>query len=218
MARTSPTAAARTASCSSSEAPAGEPWGGSAHIALGRVSVLAPAASGQSGSIQCRPGVAHRSASGRRRRRRWQRPRGPPGKPRFPDRPLPVRGQPSEPAGDRARALALTSRIPADAAATTPGALRAGDSTSVSQGWVPAVAGNSARAAASAPTEFRAWPWRRVRDGGERFRPGNGVTAPRVLTEVKPAYMAAAMRAKVQGLVRLDASCCPTGPSAASSW
>jgi protein TonB len=40
--------------------------------------------------------------------------------------------------------------------------------------------------------------------GGGVFRPGNGVTVPRVLREVKPAYTAEAMRAKVQGLVLLE--------------
>ena len=40
--------------------------------------------------------------------------------------------------------------------------------------------------------------------GGGVFRPGNGVTIPRVLREVKPAYTAEAMRAKVQGVVMLE--------------
>jgi TonB family protein len=40
--------------------------------------------------------------------------------------------------------------------------------------------------------------------GGGTFRPGNGVTTPELLQEVKPAYTAEAMRAKVQGSVFLE--------------
>jgi len=47
--------------------------------------------------------------------------------------------------------------------------------------------------------------------GGGVFRPGNGVTVPRVLREVKPAYTAEAMRAKVQGLVLLECVVMPDG-------
>jgi TonB family protein len=41
--------------------------------------------------------------------------------------------------------------------------------------------------------------------GGGAFRPGNGVTLPEILQEVKPAYTSDAMRAKVQGTVLLEA-------------
>ena len=47
--------------------------------------------------------------------------------------------------------------------------------------------------------------------GGGVFRPGNGVTIPRVLREVKPAYTAEAMRAKVQGVVMLECVVMPDG-------
>lgn len=40
--------------------------------------------------------------------------------------------------------------------------------------------------------------------GGGAYRPGNGVTLPRVLREVKPQYTSDAMRAKVQGTVLLE--------------
>lgn len=40
--------------------------------------------------------------------------------------------------------------------------------------------------------------------GGGAYRPGSGITLPRVLLEVKPAYTADAMRAKVQGSVWLE--------------
>jgi TonB family protein len=38
----------------------------------------------------------------------------------------------------------------------------------------------------------------------EVFRPGDGVSLPRVIKEVKPEYTAAAMQEKIQGSVRLD--------------
>ena len=40
--------------------------------------------------------------------------------------------------------------------------------------------------------------------GGGVFRPGSGIEMPRLLQEVKPAYTAEAMRAKVQGTVMLE--------------
>jgi TonB family protein len=40
--------------------------------------------------------------------------------------------------------------------------------------------------------------------GGGAYRPGSGITLPSVLREVKPAYTADAMRAKVQGSVWLE--------------
>jgi protein TonB len=40
--------------------------------------------------------------------------------------------------------------------------------------------------------------------GGGVYRPGNGVTLPRLLREVKPNYTSEAMRAKIQGTVLLE--------------
>jgi protein TonB len=47
--------------------------------------------------------------------------------------------------------------------------------------------------------------------GGGVFQPGNGVTTPRLLREVKPAYTSDAMRAKVQGTVLLQCVVRPDG-------
>jgi len=47
--------------------------------------------------------------------------------------------------------------------------------------------------------------------GGGPYRPGNGVQLPRILREVKPQYTAEAMRAKVQGIVELEAVVLPDG-------
>ena len=47
--------------------------------------------------------------------------------------------------------------------------------------------------------------------GGGAYRPGNGVTLPRVLREVRPQYTSDAMRAKVQGTVLLECVVRPDG-------
>jgi periplasmic protein TonB len=47
--------------------------------------------------------------------------------------------------------------------------------------------------------------------GGGAFRPGSGVSLPQVVREVKPAYTADAMRAKVQGSVWLECIVMPDG-------
>ncbi|MBI4477125.1 MAG: energy transducer TonB [Acidobacteria bacterium] len=47
--------------------------------------------------------------------------------------------------------------------------------------------------------------------GGGAYRPGNGVSIPRVLREVKPQYTSDAMRAKVQGIVWLECIVLPDG-------
>jgi protein TonB len=47
--------------------------------------------------------------------------------------------------------------------------------------------------------------------GGGAYRPGSGIEIPRVLREVKPQYTADAMRAKVQGVVELEAVVLPDG-------
>jgi periplasmic protein TonB len=47
--------------------------------------------------------------------------------------------------------------------------------------------------------------------GGGVYRPGNGVTLPRVLHEEKPQYTSDAMRAKVQGTVLLECVVRPDG-------
>ncbi|MBI1872400.1 MAG: TonB family protein [Acidobacteria bacterium] len=47
--------------------------------------------------------------------------------------------------------------------------------------------------------------------GGGPYRPGNGVTLPRVVREVKPQYTSEALRAKVQGTVWLECIVNPDG-------
>lgn len=47
--------------------------------------------------------------------------------------------------------------------------------------------------------------------GGGAYRPGNGVMMPVVVSEVKPSYTADAMRAKIQGVVLVEAVVLPDG-------
>jgi TonB family protein len=47
--------------------------------------------------------------------------------------------------------------------------------------------------------------------GGGVYRPGNGVESPRLLRSVRPNYTAEAMRAKMQGVVRLEGVVLPDG-------
>lgn len=47
--------------------------------------------------------------------------------------------------------------------------------------------------------------------GGGVYREGNGVTSPRIIREVKPSYTGEAMRARIQGLVTMEAVVMPDG-------
>jgi protein TonB len=47
--------------------------------------------------------------------------------------------------------------------------------------------------------------------GGGAYRPGNGITSPQLVHEVRPNYTADAMRAKIQGVVTLEAVVLPDG-------
>jgi periplasmic protein TonB len=58
---------------------------------------------------------------------------------------------------------------------------------------------------------FGAGPGANGGPGGGGYRPGNGVTPPRLLREVKPGYTGEAMRARIQGIVRLQAIVLPDG-------
>lgn len=47
--------------------------------------------------------------------------------------------------------------------------------------------------------------------GGGAYRPGSGITIPRVVREIKPQYTAEAMRAKVQGVAWIECVVMPDG-------
>ena len=128
--------------------------------------------------------------------------------------PVPVPAMPSEPQPpiEPQPLEPLASRIPARAAATAPGALLSGDRASASQGPGLGGGGELGDGRGIGPGRGNGLgPGIDTGTGGDAFRPGNGVTVPRVLSEVKPAYTAEAMRAKVQGLVRLECVVLPDG-------
>lgn len=101
--------------------------------------------------------------------------------------------------------------IPAQAAATgvveLPGALTSAPSIStISQGPGSGGGAGTGQGGGSGPGIGRGLgPGYDRGFGGGAFRPGNGITSPRLLQEVKPNYTADAMRAKVQGVVMLEA-------------
>lgn len=47
--------------------------------------------------------------------------------------------------------------------------------------------------------------------GGDVFNPGNGVTSPQLIKEVRPNYTGDAMRAKIQGIVEMQTVVLPDG-------
>ena len=61
-------------------------------------------------------------------------------------------------------------------------------------------------AAAWDPVTAMAWgPARRKALATARYQPGSGIEDPKVITPVQPTYTSEAMRAKIQGVVWLDA-------------
>jgi protein TonB len=51
---------------------------------------------------------------------------------------------------------------------------------------------------------------------GDGYQPGNGVSIPRLIREVKPGYTSDALRARIQGTVRLQAIVSPDGSVSAA--
>lgn len=47
--------------------------------------------------------------------------------------------------------------------------------------------------------------------GGGVYRPGNGIVSPRLLYELRPNYTSDAMRAKIQGIISMEAVVMPDG-------
>jgi TonB family protein len=66
--------------------------------------------------------------------------------------------------------------------------------------------------AATTSSAISAFPMAAVADQKTRvYRPGDGITLPTVVREVKPSYTAAAMEQKIQGSVFLEAVVLETG-------
>jgi protein TonB len=95
---------------------------------------------------------------------------------------------------------------------TLPGTIQSGNVASESQG-----SGSGGGAGAGTGTGVGSGqgsglgPGRGGGTGGGAYRPGAGITLPRVLREAKPQYTADAMRAKVQGSVLLECIVMPDG-------
>lgn len=108
----------------------------------------------------------------------------------------------------------LETKIPAETPApvVAPGVLESTQAATPSQGKGENDGGGSGRGTGIGPgTGSGLGPGNGGGVGGGEYRPGNGVTIPQLVREVKPAYTAEAMRAKVQGTVLLDCVVMPDG-------
>lgn len=116
--------------------------------------------------------------------------------------PEPVKEPPKEPEPPQETAIPAvqTAAAPVEA----PGAIVAESPTSTSAGSGTGGGGGTGTGGGSGSGDGRGLgAGRTAGTGGGEYDIGNGVTSPRVLREVKPAYTADAMRAKVQGVVWL---------------
>jgi TonB family protein len=123
----------------------------------------------------------------------------------------PVEQPKAEPPPEQAPLLEIPAVALAAGAQTLPGAL-VGVTSGTSQG--PGSGGGAGTGTGSGigpGTGPGLGPGSGGGTGGGVYRPGNGVLPPRILREVKPQYTADAMRAKVQGVVELEAVVLPDG-------
>ena len=108
----------------------------------------------------------------------------------------------------------LETKIPAETPApvVAPGVLESTQAANESQGKGENDGGGSGKGTGIGPGEGSGLgPGRGGGVGGGEYKPGNGVTIPQLVREVKPAYTADAMRAKVQGTVWLECVVMPDG-------
>ena len=100
--------------------------------------------------------------------------------------------------------------VTANAVEMLPGALTQIDGTAPGRGAGPG--GGGGRGPGSGPGEGPGLgPGRLGGFGDDAFVPGNGVSSPQLIKEVKPNYTADAMRAKLQGVVEMQAVVLPDG-------
>jgi len=93
-----------------------------------------------------------------------------------------------------------------------PGAVAAITAPSPSQGIGTGGGSGTGRGTGSGPGQGSGLgPGSGGGTGGGEYRPGNGITSPRLIKEVKPSYTGDAMRAKIQGLVTMEAVVMPDG-------
>lgn len=125
--------------------------------------------------------------------------------------------QPKPPTPDQTETPPVELTIPALAMAqgtdTIIGTLQGiPDSTSTSQGSGSGGGAGTGRGTGIGPgTGSGLGPGSGGGTGGGAYRPGSGITTPRIVREVKPQYTPDALRAKIQGEVWLDCVVLPSG-------
>ena len=125
--------------------------------------------------------------------------------------PAPVAAPAAEPGVEPEPLAPLPAQTPA-ATVTLPGALTAADTASQVQGAGKGDGGETGIGTGIGPDRGAGvGPGEPGGIGGDAFRPGNGVLSPRLLRQVRPSYTADAMRARLQGLVRLECVVLPDG-------
>jgi periplasmic protein TonB len=125
-----------------------------------------------------------------------------------PPEPVPIPKPEPEPTPE----INIPAQQTAAAPVIAPGAITSNQASTESQGEGVGGGGGSGRGTGVGPGDGSGLgEGRGGGTGGGVFRPGNGVMIPRVLREVKPAYTAEAMRAKVQGVVLLECVVMPDG-------
>jgi TonB family protein len=124
--------------------------------------------------------------------------------------PAPVPPKPEEPNDP---ALNIPAKNMADAQQMTPGMLESAMAASmISQGSGTQGGGGTGRGTGIGPGDGNGLgPGTGGGTGGGAYHVGNGVEAPQILTKVRPAYTADAMRAKVQGTATVECTVLPDG-------
>lgn len=119
--------------------------------------------------------------------------------------------KPKEPEPEPKQDLTIPAQQMAAATTTTPGLIEATGET-VSQGSGTGGGAGTGSGTGMGPGQGSGLgPGWGQNTGGGAYRPGNGVENPRLVREVKPAYTADAMRAKIQGAVWLECVVLPDG-------
>jgi protein TonB len=120
--------------------------------------------------------------------------------------PAPVTPTPTPPKIEEPPPIELTVQFKpmSEAEMTLPGIVSPSAPTRGSAGSGPGTGAGSGQGSGLGPGYGGGY-------GGGAFRPGSGVTLPQLLREVRPAYTADAMRAKVQGTVWLECIVMPDG-------
>jgi TonB family protein len=118
-----------------------------------------------------------------------------------------------EPEPEPKQDLTIPAKTMAAATTTSPGVIESAQPpTTTSQGTGTLGGGGTGTGTGIGPGEGPGLgPGTGGGVGGGAYRPGNGVENPRLIREVKPAYTADAMRAKIQGAVWLECVVMPDG-------